>query len=166
MNANANIIEQGKHWRDIGMNKRAASATKHGMSRTRAYRAWTAMKRRCDSPDSRLARWYTEIQYDPKWATFEGFWEDMKFGYADHLTLDRIDSSKDYSKENCRWATMKEQSRNRKDNVFLPYNGKMLCVSDYAEKVGLPRSLIYQRVKRGESLSMIGRPSRKTRNAA
>lgn len=133
----------------------------HGMSKTRPYTIWRQMKVRCDRPDSRLARWYKDISYDPRWAEFENFWDDMKEDYKETLTLDRIDSSKGYSKTNCRWATMKEQSRNRRDNVFIPHNGEMLCVSDFAEKVGLFRGMVYQRVNRGESVEMLARSSRK-----
>jgi predicted DNA-binding transcriptional regulator AlpA len=145
----------------IMLSTRALAATKHGMSRSRPYRIWRGFRQRCDSPSERHARWYTGISYDPKWKTFKGFWEDMKEGYADHLTLDRIDSSKDYCKENCRWATMKEQSRNRKDTIFIPYNGEMLCVTDVAKKVGMNRSLLYKRLENNCPLDKLFRPSRK-----
>jgi hypothetical protein len=161
---NANIMVVNKPL--IGalmLSPKALAATKHGMSRSRPYRIWRSMKVRCERPSERLARWYTGISYDPKWKFFQGFWEDMKNEYADGLTLDRIDSSKNYSKENCRWATMKEQSRNRKDTIFLPYMNQMLCVTDFAEKVGIKRTLLYQRIERGESLEQLTRPSRKTK---
>jgi hypothetical protein len=56
---------------------------------------------------------------------------------------------------------MKDQSRNRRDTIFLPYQGQMICVSDFAEKVGIKRALLYQRIERGESLDKLTRPSRK-----
>ena len=143
------------------MSYQAINATTHGMSRTRQYRIWRGMRERCNSPDTRHARWYTGITYEPDWNTFEGFWQDMKDGYADNLTLDRIDPSKDYCKANCRWLTMKDQSRNRRDNVWVEYEGQTLCVSDYADKIGLPRALIYQRVKRGVALTELASLSRK-----
>jgi hypothetical protein len=160
MNANIMIVSKSIIGA-IMLSKKALAATKHGMSRSRPYSIWNSMRRRCNNPDSRLVKWYTNISYDYKWNTFQGFWEDMKDGYADYLTLDRIDSSKNYCKENCRWATMKEQSRNRKDTIFLPYNGQMLCVTDFAEKIGIKRALLYQRIKRGEPLEMLIRVSRK-----
>jgi len=140
---------------------KALAATKHGLSRTRQYRAWCAMKRRCDNPDTRHSRWYSNISYDPRWASFDAFWEDMKDGYADDLTLDRIDSSEGYCKENCRWVTMKTQSRNRRDNIYLEHNGEKLCVTDFAKAVGLPRSLIYSRIKNGCPVEKLTEPSRK-----
>ena len=144
----------------------AINATKHGLSRTRQYRIWRGMKVRCDTPTERLSRWYSGISYEPRWADFTEFWSDMAEGYADHLTLDRIDSTKDYCAENCRWVDMKQQSRNRRDNVNIPFEGAILCVSDFADRVGLPRSLIYQRVKRGVSLHALTAPPRKGQREA
>ena len=133
----------------------------HGMTKTRQYNIWRGIKLRCERPDARLARWYTGIKYDPKWVTFEGFWDDMQHGYADDLTIDRIDSTKDYSKENCRWVDMKAQARNRRNNVWIPYEGEMLCVTDVANKVGISRSLLYKRLENNCPLERLFEPSRK-----
>lgn len=89
--------------------------TTHGLSKTRPYTIWMGMKTRCDKEWAMRYSNYggRGIGYDPKWAAFEGFWEDMEEGYEDHLTLDRIDPTKGYSKENCRWATYEQQARNK-----------------------------------------------------
>jgi hypothetical protein len=145
--------------------KKSIAATKHGMSNTRPYNIWRGMKSRCDNPDKRLVRWYNEISYEPRWADFQEFWNDMREGYADGLTLDRIDSTKNYCADNCRWVDMKAQSRNRRDNVMIPYQGEMICASDYADRVGLPRSLIYKRVEAGVPFDMLALPSRKRATA-
>lgn len=84
----------------------------HRMTNTRVYEIWAGMKKRCDNR-------YDEnyggrgISYQASWIHFENFWEDMSEGYSDGLTLDRIDSEGNYCKENCRWATVTSQSRNR-----------------------------------------------------
>ena len=142
-------------------NKKALSATRHGMSRTRPYGIWNSMKRRCNNPDARLARWYSGVVYDPRWEQFENFWADMKDSYADHLTIDRIDSFTGYSKTNCRWVDMKAQSRNRSSNIWLEHEGQKLCVTDYAKAVGLPRALIYKRLETGCAIENLTKPSRK-----
>ena len=141
--------------------KKSIAATKHGMSNTRPYRIWRGMRQRCDNPDARLKRWYEGVSYDQRWKSFEQFWLDMGPTYQDGLTLDRKDSRKDYTAENCRWVTMKDQSRNRRDNVLIPHNGKMLCATDYADAVGLPRTLIYSRMKNKVPLNRLALPSRK-----
>lgn len=93
-----------------------ARITTHGMHNTRQYQTWADMKTRCDNVKH---KWYPEyggrgIGYQESWASFEVFWEDMKDTYQDHLTLDRIDNDKSYSKENCRWAEANFQSHNQR----------------------------------------------------
>lgn len=85
------------------------------MHKTRIYQIWADMKVRCDNPDNETYIWYGAkgIKYQESWVKFENFYEDMKEGYSDELTLDRIDPSKNYSKDNCRWATKTAQARNR-----------------------------------------------------
>ena len=88
--------------------------TKLGMSNTRFYRIWKGMKRRCDNPNDLSFKGYglKGINYDPLWGNFENFYKDMYSSYSDTLTLDRKDNDKDYSKDNCRWATQTQQARN------------------------------------------------------
>lgn len=88
---------------------------KHNLSRTRQYKIWGDMIRRCTNKNNKSYYRYggRGITYTKKWEKFEGFWEDMKEGYRDDLTLDRIDSNGNYCKENCRWADSKTQASNR-----------------------------------------------------
>jgi hypothetical protein len=94
----------------------------HGMSYTRIYKIWEDMKKRCDNKNNKYYNNYggRGISYTTKWKIFEGFYEDMKNGYEDHLTLDRINSSGNYEKDNCQWVTKQENSgkdhRGRKQN--------------------------------------------------
>lgn len=91
------------------------SRTKHGMSDSRIYHIWEDMKHRCDNRNNKQFDDYggRGITYAEDWIKFEGFLRDMGQGYEDNLTLDRIDPNGNYCKENCRWATYKEQGRNR-----------------------------------------------------
>lgn len=86
---------------------------KHGMYYTRQYKCWVDMKNRCDD---QLHEGYGSrgISYQESWKSFEGFWQDMEEGYSENLTIDRIDVNKNYTKENCRWASKSTQSRNRR----------------------------------------------------
>jgi len=88
----------------------------HEMTDTRQYKIWGSMKVRCDVIENQAYPDYggRGISYDPKWKRFESFWEDMQEGYLDTLTLERIDVNSGYCKENCRWATKKEQCRNKR----------------------------------------------------
>lgn len=79
------------------------------------YRSWQAMRTRCFNPKN--ADWHSYggkgIQVDPLWDDFRQFLADMGRRPSPAHTLDRIDSSKNYTKDNCRWATPTIQARNR-----------------------------------------------------
>lgn len=92
--------------------------TKHGhggnTNRSRTYRTWEGMKRRCTNPKHPQYHRYggRGIMYDPSWEKFENFLKDMgqrPIGY----TLDRIDNDGNYCVENCKWSSAKEQQSNQ-----------------------------------------------------
>lgn len=116
-----------------------------GMKGTRPWRIWTGLRNRCLNPNCKDYPRYggSGIQVCPEWAHFKNFWSDMADGYADHLQIDRINPLRGYCKENCRWVTVKQQQRNRRDCVTINTpRGPMLLV-EAAEAYGLP----YGRVK-------------------
>lgn len=84
----------------------------HGHSDKRYYQIWQGMKYRCNNSKSNKFHCYggKGITVDPSWETFEGFWNDMGSTYQDGLTIDRIDSSLGYNKDNCRWISLSDNS--------------------------------------------------------
>jgi len=90
----------------------------HGMKNTSTYKSWCKMKERCLNPNNKDYKDYGErgITVCETWVNdFKQFYADMgekPVIEGEFITLDRIDNSKGYSKDNCRWATQKEQSRN------------------------------------------------------
>ena len=89
---------------------------KHGLSnKSKTYKTWKCMRSRCDSPTSTQYKWYggRGIKYDTRWNDYTAFVADMG-ERPDGKTLDRINPDLGYFKENCRWATPKEQAENNR----------------------------------------------------
>lgn len=125
---------------------------KHGMSYHRAYHIWHGMCKRCFDPDVKAYKNYggRGITVCDKWKNdFTAFWEDMQPTYAPTLTLERIDVNGNYSPENCVWATMKEQTRNMRKNVFIDTPWGRMIVADAADKSGVKRTTFEARLARG-----------------
>ena len=86
----------------------------HGLSTHRIYGVWVGMKRRCENKKHKAFKYYGSIgiKVCDSWNSVENFIEDMYPSFKEGLTLDRKDNNKGYSKNNCRWATRKVQTRN------------------------------------------------------
>ena len=127
---------------------------KHGQARpgfrSRTYRSWETMKRRCSVPHDPAYPEYggRGISFDPEWSTFLRFLEDMG-ERPEGKTLDRVDSNLGYCKENCRWATPSEQSRNKRNNTKITVFGETMTVVEASERFGKPYRLIHERIFRG-----------------
>lgn len=137
----------------LRVDKKANFRHGHRAARSRAYKAWENMKKRCDNPN--LPQWKDwggrGITYDPRWAVFENFLADMGEP-PEGCSLDRIDNNKGYSKENCRWATRSEQRRNSRQIHWVEHDGKTLCLRDWCKEVGANYGTIISRIHRGWTL--------------
>lgn len=126
----------------------------HGMTNTYFYKKWLHMKSRCNYEGNNRYHNYggRGITYDPKWEQFEGFYEDMYESYCKHVeeygerntTLDRIDHNKNYSKENCRWATYIEQENNKTNTRYNDYDNKSLTYRDIYDNYLHDNSVTYE----------------------
>lgn len=130
---------------------RGKSNITHNMSKTRPTAIWNAMKQRCSNPKTINYERYGArgITVCEKWLKFDGFWEDMQEGYSDDLTLDRIDGSKGYFKENCKWATPIEQSNNTRRNRHIEFNGETKNLGEWAKLYGINNMLLLSRLNSG-----------------
>jgi hypothetical protein len=117
----------------------------HGMTGRRIYKAWNSMKSRCDYKKNISYMHYggKGISYDKDWKYFENFYQDMKNGYKDDLTLDRINGKKNYTKSNCRWINQREQTRNLNRNV--KYKGE--CATDASIRLNGNLNLVAIRIR-------------------
>jgi len=123
---------------------------KHFGLRSREHKAWTAMRFRCSSPKSINYKNYggRGIKVCDRWESFEKFLEDMG-ECPTGMTLERIDNDLDYGPSNCRWATMKEQAKNRRTNVFIEHDGRRMILNDWAKELGMHPSSITLRMRKG-----------------
>ena len=121
------------------------------------YNSWYAMKQRCNNLNNKQYKDYggRGITYPNQWESFIGFFEDMGLTHKIDFTLDRTDNNKGYSKENCRWATRKEQNLNKRSNHILVYRGKKMTMPEWAEYLGIDFGTLRSRFYRGMSTAKI-----------
>lgn len=123
---------------------------KHGLYKTRIYKIWESMKNRCYCKGETSYKYYGAkgVTVCDEWRNdFKAFYDwTISHGYSDELTLDRVDVNGNYEPTNCRWITMKEQSRNKSNNRYLSYNGKTQCIVDWANEVKIDRRTITRRI--------------------
>jgi len=123
--------------------------TTHGLSDRPEYAIWSGMKQRCNYKKHKSFHRYggRGIQVCPEWSDFAQFLEDMG-DRPNGMTLDRIDSDGDYSKDNCKWSTSSDQMKNTSRTRKITSDGITLCIKDWAEKLGVSSQTLYQRVHR------------------
>lgn len=143
-------------------------STTHGGIKNKMpeYGSWAAMKGRCNNPGTTHFHRYggRGIKYDPRWEKFENFLKDMGTMPAPRMQLDRIDNEGDYCKENCRWATFTEQTRNRggkNPNRFYTFNGKTMCIVDWAKEIGITPASLRKRFDKGWPIELALSPKRR-----
>lgn len=120
----------------------------HGMSGLAIYRTWTSMHTRCyNSKEPSFARYGGRgIAVCEHWHKFENFYADMGIKPSRHHSLERVDNDGNYCKENCTWATKKEQSRNKRNNLFVTINGNKMVLIDACRKANLSYNAIRARI--------------------
>jgi hypothetical protein len=127
------------------------------------------MIQRCHNPSACGYEFYggRGIQVCERWMSFPNFLADMGHVPAGRV-IDRIDTNGNYEPGNCRWATRKQNDRNKRDTTFITHRGVTKPLADWAEERGIPRRTLYFRyVWYGWSAEdAIERPVQKHRKAA
>lgn len=126
------------------------SNIRHNMRHTRQYTIWKHIKSRCFNKNVPYYKDYGGRGITCEWTCFEDFWNDMKDTYQDNLTIDRINNHGNYSKENCRWATMKVQANNTRNiekAQKFNFNGIDYTVTQLAEMFNFKRSTLSMRLQ-------------------
>lgn len=127
----------------------------HRKTESEEYKIWSGMKYRCNSPACRSYPNYggRGIKVCEEWsASFELFHRDMGDRPGPEYSLDRIDPNGNYSKDNCRWATSKEQSLNKTCNVRYLFNGENLTLVEWGKRLGIRYHTLRKRISYGWSI--------------
>lgn len=115
------------------------------------YRIWKAMKARCYAPSNRNMGHYQDrgIQVCEEWRhNFDAFMRDMGPIPGPEYSIDRIDPYKDYTPDNCRWLTMKDQQKNRSNCRYFTYNNRTECLKEWARIFGVKYTTLYMAITR------------------
>ena len=134
--------------------------SKKAKNNPRLYNIYCGMKKRCNNPLYPMYPNYggRGITICDEWDTFDPFCEWAlangfdEFAAKSECTIDRIDNSKGYSPDNCRWTSMLEQSNNKRNNRLLTFNGKTQTVAEWSRECGFKSNVITQRLARGWSV--------------
>jgi hypothetical protein len=119
---------------------------------SKTYSAWNNMRQRCENPANGHYGDYggRGIRVCDRWQVFEHFLEDMG-ECPDGLTIERVNNAGNYEPGNCRWATVDEQARNKRNNRWLTLNGRTMCAKDWARELGIHYMTLITRMNRGWS---------------
>jgi hypothetical protein len=155
-------------------NRFIKNRTTHGLTRTPEHKSWAGMIQRCTNPNEHCYPRYggRGITYCERWNSFENFYADLgprptpKKAYS----LDRINVNGNYEPGNCRWATIKQQARNKRTNATVIIDGKPITILEVAEKYNIAYSALYQRIKKlkkpiEEAIAMGSSQALRRRNA-
>lgn len=128
----------------------------HGDSYTKLYRVYKSMINRCHNKNDKRFFDYggRDIIVCDEWrSSYDNFkrWA-IESGYADGLTIDRINNNLGYNPENCRWSTRKEQQNNTRFNHKIEYNGEVKTIAEWSDKTGINYNTLYWRISHNWSV--------------
>ena len=149
-------LRNGRSWQcaSCGAVKRGPNRVKHNLTHHTLWNVWKGMNARCYNPNVLSYPNYggRGIEICPEWLedNLRFFQWARETGYKVGLSIERIDNNGPYSPQNCTWATQKEQARNTRQNVNVEFEGRVLCLSAWAEELGIARHVLACRYRKGE----------------
>ena len=141
--------------KEISAKNAKALFSTHGDSKSRLYKIWACMRKRCENKNASNYANYggRGITVCDEWSSFENFkcWS-LSNGYCDNLSIDRIDTNGNYSPDNCRWVDSITQNNNRRSNVFHEIDGIVHTQSEWCRIYNVDPRIVSKRLKRGMSI--------------
>lgn len=128
----------------------------HGMSKHPLYQVWNNMMGRCYRKKHPLFKYYggRGIIVCDRWLNFLNFLNDLKESYINGLEIDRINNNGNYCLENIRFTDECTQANNRRNNVYIEYNGYKLTLKQWAIKLNIPYDSLRYRIQRSKKWSI------------
>lgn len=122
--------------------------TKHNLLNSPEYKSWQGMRQRCENPNSDSFKNYGArgICVCKKWRTFNNFYLDMGRKPSPEYTIERLNNDGNYSKNNCVWATKKQQGRNKRNNHIIVFMGQTKCLAEWSELLDIAYPVLQQRL--------------------
>lgn len=125
---------------------------RHRMSESPEFRIYAGLITRCTNSNRQQWKDYGGRGIRCLFVSFEEFYAEVGPRPSPRHTIERISNDGDYAKGNIRWATRKEQNRNRRDNILVTHDGKTQCIGAWAEELGIHPQTLYSRHTRHKPL--------------
>lgn len=131
----------------------------HGLCYHLLYGTWGNIKTRCynknseNFPDyglrgiSMCDEWHYSFLVFYNWC--------IKNGWEEGLTVERKDNDGNYEPSNCIIATTDIQARNKRNNIYIEFDGRKMVVADWSKELGIPFTTITQRLKMGLPIEQV-----------
>lgn len=132
------------------MKRKSKGIKTHGESHTKLHDIWCGINNRCDPKHVHSIRYGKRgIKICEEWQSYEVFakWARSN-GYAENLTIERIDVNGNYCPENCTWIPLEKQARNRRTTHWVEYEGEKMSLAEACERAGLPYKQVFWRMRR------------------
>lgn len=131
----------------------------HGLSKSLEYDIWVHIKQRCTNPENKAFHNYgkRQITMCDRWIeSFENFYADMG-RKPKGLSVERRDNDGNYEPSNCYWGTRSEQSRNRRDNIWLEHDGENMVLQDWANRFNVNATSLKRWLKKMTMVEIINK---------
>lgn len=131
----------------------AIQSTIHGLSKHPLYKTWHNMRSRCKNPNASKYKLYGGKgikvckEWDENFVSFYNWAINNKWEKG--LSIERLDSNKNYEPNNCIWADYKIQNNNTIQNHKLTFNGKTMNINQWAEYLNISKKMLSERIRRG-----------------